>query len=95
MTTKQTTLRRINKDLGNEIPTYNLEIPLGEIFSIVEAHDGKVVDEAGEAWSGLLCGASGQANMEIKHPDHKNMWLRLSWYKMDSGRYEIVVYAGI
>jgi hypothetical protein len=92
MATKQTTLNRINKTFGESIDVYNKEIPLETIFAIVAENGGLVVDEAGEAWSGLLCGAEGQATMTVKHPDHKNIFLHLSWYKMQSGRYETIVY---
>jgi hypothetical protein len=92
MATKQTTLNRINKAFTNRIPTYNIEIPLDTIFAIVAEHGGMVVDEAGEAWSGFLCGAQGQATLTVNHPDHKNIFLHVSWYKMESGRYETIVY---
>jgi hypothetical protein len=98
MTTKQTIFNRINRDLGKEIPTYNIEIPLDAIFEIVERHDGVVVDEAGDVWSGFLLGAKGRANLEIKHPEHKNMWLHLIWERLDSrinNDLELIVYAGI
>lgn len=65
-------------------------IPLDEIFSIVESFEGlQVVDEAGEAWSGFLCGESGQAHFKITNA---KFYLHLSWYRMPSGRYEIVAY---
>lgn len=92
MATKQTTLNRINKAFGNEIQTYNDDIPLDTIFAIVARYGGTVVDEAGDPWSGFLCGVQGQATMAVNHPDHKNIFLTVTWYKMESGRYETVVY---
>lgn len=37
----------------------------------------------------ILCGRVGSLNADIGH----NRFLTLSWYKMDSGRYEVVAYA--
>jgi len=92
MTTKQTTLNRINKGFTSDVDVYNKEIPLETIFAIVAEHGGMVVDEAGEPWSGFLCGEQGSATMAVNHPDHKNIFLHSSWYEMESGRYETVVY---
>jgi len=88
---KKTVIKRINKSLGEKIPTYNNDIPLETMFKIVKEQGGLVVDEAGEPWSGLLCGEQGHATMEIQHPDYKNMYLHVGWYKMPSARWEVTV----
>jgi hypothetical protein len=36
----------------------------------------------------LLCGAQGSLN----EPVGRNRWLSLTWYKMESGRYEVIAY---
>lgn len=37
---------------------------------------------------GIYCGADGQINEQVG----PNTWLAMSWHRMESGRYEIVVY---
>ena len=41
-----------------------------------------------ELESMLLCGREGR----LHEPVGRNRWLALTWYKMESGRYEIVAY---
>jgi len=36
----------------------------------------------------LLCGRHGR----LHEPVGQNRWLALTWYKMESGRYEVVAY---
>lgn len=36
----------------------------------------------------LLCGAEGRLHENVG----RNRWLALTWYKMESGRYEVVAY---
>jgi hypothetical protein len=36
----------------------------------------------------ILCGREGRIHEAVGH----NRWLALTWYKMDSGRYEVVAY---
>jgi hypothetical protein len=36
----------------------------------------------------LLCGREGR----LHEPVGRNRWLALSWYKMESGRYEVIAY---
>ncbi len=95
MTSKNTLRNRMNKEIHNLVAnTYFEAIPLDEIFSAIAENEAQVVDEAGESWSGFLCGADGTCNIEIKMNDgSKSMYLRLSWHKMEgSGRYEVVAY---
>lgn len=95
MATKQTVRNRINKTL-QAIGSYAQEIPLDEIFSAVKAQGGLPVQEDGTEWAGLLCGAEGRANFRVVFADMSDMYLFLSWYKMDTRdggyRYEIVTY---
>jgi len=88
---KGTVRNRINKEFSKSIASYEAEIPMDKICDIVKEHEHKVVDEAGEEWSGIFCGETGQMKAEIT--GHYSYWLHLSWYKMPhSGNYEIVVY---
>ena len=88
--TKQTALNHINKKL-HALPVYSDSIPLDEMFAAVKAEGGLVVDEAGEAWSGILCGASGHCVLAIAGIGRQAA-LYVGWYKMGSGRYEITSY---
>ena len=90
MPSNTTIKNQINRDLGKGIPTYCPEIPLDDIFQIISNHGGTVIQEDGTAWSGLLCGAEGETSFVIA--GLKNIFLRLSWYKMQSGKYEIITY---
>ena len=96
MTTRTTIQSRMNKGIGKVLGVnqYFNEAPLDEIFNAVNANNALVVDEAGEAWSGILCGIDGESLMEVKMNDgSKSMWLRITWHKMEhSGRYEVIAY---
>jgi hypothetical protein len=89
MTSTQTLKNRANKELSAVNTCYHIAIPLDLIFLIVSRHIGAVVQEDGSPWSGILCGDEGRAVFAIA--DSK-ISLYLSWYKMSSGRYEIVSY---
>lgn len=85
--------KRVNNILAAIIPTFVEEIPIDNMFNVIKEHDGLPVQEDGTEWSGILCGAEGQTKIQITHPlFSKGFFLHLSWYKMQSGRYEIVVY---
>ena len=91
--TKAVARNRMNHELGIVIPSVCDDIPMDSIMHAIKQHEAMVVDEAGEEWSGIFCGAEGRATMEIVHPRFSNFHLHLSWYKREhSGRYEIVVY---
>jgi len=81
------------------------KIPLDTIFEIIAKEGILPIQEDNTEWSGLLCGATGRAmfNLADKHSfkDHDgfkvytpitNSVLVLSWYKFETGKYEIVIY---
>ena len=72
-------------DLG----TYHIGIPLREI-SLVLNSAGLKLEEA------ILCGREGRATFDLFHVHTGfsvlNTMLCLSWYKMESGHYEITLY---
>lgn len=72
--------------------TYFNSIPLDEIFDIIESEGGIVVDEAGDPWEGFLCGENSQATWKVINIQNTKCWLTMTWYKMPSGRWEIVAY---
>lgn len=79
----------INKELHSMGFEYYPEVPLSDIFAIVEKKAGMVVQEDGTPWSGLLCGDDGRAKFEVA--GYKFL-LHLTWHRMPSGNYEIVAY---
>lgn len=93
MTIKTNIRKAINKALA-ALGNYHDSIPLQQIFDALKAHNVIVVDEAGEPWSGLLCGRDSHTtfDLQLDGAPVKNAALFLSWYKMPSGRYEITVY---
>ena len=85
---------KINSKLAEISRTYHKEIPLSDIFGLIESESGIVVDESGEKWSGFLCGREGRLSAKIQGIKTVH-GLYLSWYKMQvSGNYEITAYIG-
>jgi hypothetical protein len=98
--------RPINKEIQDLLsPIYFNEIPLGDLFDILEAHGLVAVQEDNTRWSGILCGESVHTTFDLAdmsesrsengltfYDEPANGVLVLSWYKMASGRYEIVAY---
>jgi hypothetical protein len=88
--------KKVNKAVGVIVdPTYFSEIPLAGIMDAIENHGYLVVDEEHNRWSGFLCGREGQAMFDILSRETgklDNSSLRLSWYTMPSGRYEVLAY---
>jgi len=98
--------QRVNRDLF-KLETYHDYIPLTEIFNILKRGGVVVLQEDGTLWSGMLTGREGHTQFDVgsdalpvdvdgcDHYDaYTNSSLVLSWYKMESGRYEIVSYLG-
>jgi hypothetical protein len=91
---------RINKELY-AIGTYHPSIPLDSIFSILSCYQIVPISEDGFEWSGILCGEDSHCYFDMAWISVltqeslvkvKNSVLALSWYRMPSGRYEIVTY---
>jgi hypothetical protein len=70
---------------------YYSQIPLDKIFELIKENGGLPVQEDGTEWSGFLCGHSSFTDIQVKGVK-KMKYLRLAWYKMQSGRYEITAY---
>ena len=85
-------------------PIYFDSIPLLQLFGILEKFGLVVLQEDNTKWGGFLCGDSAETTFTIAyantyHDEYfyipiENAGLRLTWYKMTSGRYEIVSYIG-
>jgi hypothetical protein len=90
--------RAINKDIGKILQpnVYLNEIPLDDLMDVCSHHGYLVVDEEGNRWSGFLCGREGMVYFDLSNGFTivKNAKLCLQWYKMQSGRYEVIAYVG-
>lgn len=93
---------KINKELG-VISSYKWDsIPLDKIFESLHREGYYPLQEDYTPWSGFLCGRDGQMFLEIgygKQDDRgifttiiKNACLAVSWYKFETGRYEVLAY---
>lgn len=73
--------KKANKALA-ELPNYHDSIPLVAI--------DRCLTDAGfsETDGGIYCGRQGTSIEQVG----PRTWLSLSWYRMESGRYEIVCY---
>ena len=81
-------------------------IPLQDIFNILSKYGVVVLQEDNTPWDGFLTGKSATVDFTIAPTDseygdtlktytpYTNASLRLQWYKMQSGRYEITTYIG-
>jgi len=105
MTINQKTRQTVNEYLHAICKDYRNQIPLGDIFTALRRAGLVAVQEDGREWAGLLCGREGRAMIEVapvltatRKPDGlaftaaDNIALNLSWYKMESGRYETNAY---
>lgn len=63
--------------------TYFDAIPVDKIAAILREFNLNT-----DCLDGIYCGRQGEMNEQIQI----GLWIRLSWYKMESGRYEIVCY---
>jgi hypothetical protein len=90
-------IKKLNKLLEPILkPTYFVEIPLDNIFNKLEENGILVIQEDKTPWSGFLCGSKGHVYFDLVDIRSNDIivdsCLSLSWYKMDSGRYEVISY---
>ena len=104
LTPKET--KAINKEIHKLLEPIHFDIiPLSDIFDILERHGVQVLQEDQTPWSGLLLGgvdnteqvyfdlAKDQETFEGRYIHMiGNCCLTLSYYKMQSGRYEVLAY---
>jgi hypothetical protein len=96
------TKNKINKTLGVLSSFHWDDIPLDKIFETLHNEGYYPLQEDHTQWSGFLCGREGRMFLTIGTgiPDHrgiyletmKNTCLAVSWYKLQSGRYEVITY---
>ncbi len=88
------TKSKINTLLFEINSVYHDSIPLSEINTILIDNRAWLVQEDGTPWFGLLLGKSNTVHIDIANEKgvFDNTMLVLSWYKMNSGQYEITAY---
>lgn len=72
---------KINRQLDSLCKKYFKEIPITEIQNILNEFELKIPE-------GIYCGREGESMEEIG----SGVRLRMTWYKMQSGNFEIVAY---
>lgn len=81
----KTRINRLNRDLANLTRnTYFKYLPVFELGQVIERHGFEKSD-----MQGIYCGHSGQSTHDLG----ENVWMNVSWYRMESGNYEVMVYA--
>jgi hypothetical protein len=61
---------------------YHDSVPLDKVNQALHCHGFDELEPM------LLCGREGRLHENVG----RNRWLALTWYKMESGRYEVVAY---
>ena len=98
------TRKKINRELS-ALPNYHVGIPLDIIEGILKKYNLLLLMEDNTPWDGFITGAEGQATFTLGYLDTayeqngltaytpiENAALIMTWYKMESGKYEIVTY---
>jgi len=97
---------KLNKGITTLLkPTYFNAIPLDKIFGVLNKEGIVALQEDQTEWSGLLLGGSKETQLVTFHLGWKetkdenkryqvipNIALHLSYFKMPSGKYEVIAY---
>jgi hypothetical protein len=98
---------RMNKAISDLVNgTYFQSIPLDKIDDILRKNGALLLQEDGTPWSGFLMGRDSRATIDIGdlesgrsenrpstfYTPYGNTSFVISWYKMESGRFEITAY---
>jgi len=100
--------KKINGEIQKFLkPTYFKKIPLQPLFDILEKYSIVPLQEDDTIWDGLLLGGIKKTERvdftlgDLSSKDSKNRYLvitnaklSLSYYKMESGKYEVIAYIG-
>ena len=92
----------MNKVLGVLSSFKYDSIPLDKIFETLHREGFYPLQEDYTPWRGFLCGREGHMFLEIGTGEQneyaqyttviKNACLAVSWYKFETGRYEVIAY---
>ena len=74
--------KAVNDALYGMGRTYHQSVPLDAVNGLLTHYGFNELDAM------LLCGHEGSLHENVG----RNRWLSLTWYKMESGRYEVVAY---
>lgn len=86
MNLKAATRKKLNNRIADAVKGMKDAIPMADLSSIL-ATEGITMEEC------LLCGREGKANIDLYHGQETvNGWLCLTWYKHDTGRYDLTAY---
>jgi hypothetical protein len=85
---------RINDTLRDLSTKLHSDFPLKQIFDACKKEGVIPIDEDGNEWEGFITGREGRTTISLKNAQGEidNCVLVLTWYKHDTGRYEITVY---
>jgi hypothetical protein len=72
--------------------TYHDCIPTTLLFGILRTNGFEPVQEDGTPWAGIFCGHEGRAVIDLAWAGEVIRRLVFTWFKMESGRFEIVGY---
>lgn len=98
--------KKLNKVVAAALPgNYYEHIPLEQIDNVLRKEGYLLIQEDNTEWSGMLLGADAEAFFGIgklstertvnglsMYSPVSNSGLRMTWYQMSSGKYEIVKY---
>lgn len=74
--------RKVANKLLSKMPTFHPFIPITDIDNALTGAGFRTMEEA------IYCGREGSVHEQVGD----RTWISLTWYKMESGNYEIVVY---
>lgn len=79
--------RLLNNKIAESVKGMKQSIPLSDWQTIL-ATEGIHIEEF------ILCGREGRENIELYHDGESvdNSWLCITWYKHDTGSYDITAY---
>lgn len=103
------TKKKVSRALQAAVPeSYTEGIPIERLDEALRSEGYLLVQEDGTPWSGMLFGADSQALFRVgelgtersvngldMYSTVENTALSVSWYKMPSGKYEIVHYMSL
>jgi len=78
---KRSILRKVNSALAALGRVYHQGLPLSDIDAILAPFDLKMQD-------GIYCGDTGECAECVGN----NVFMRMQWYRMPSGRFEVTAY---
>jgi hypothetical protein len=84
----------INKMILPVTRVYHDRLPLTDLHRALQSHGVQLVQEDGTPFEAIFCGREGRTTIDTATLDGQAFQncLVFSWYKMESGRYEVNAY---